>query len=83
MGTKEVSLGPEILLQIQDSIQCYKDFFSTETTVTFVCFLKGVDQGYTSLANKADKDAQKAIYEASGAIVIDNSKKPIDETKLA
>ena len=64
MGTSSVSLTPDILAQIKDSIQCYKDFFITDTIVTFACFLKGVDTGYTALADKAEKDAKKALFEA-------------------
>ena len=57
MGTEQVQLTPDILLQVKDSIECYKEVFTTVTTVTFQCFLSGVEAGFERLENKADMEA--------------------------
>lgn len=71
MGVQSVTLSPEMLIQLKDSINCYKEVFTTKTTITFYCFMKGIDEGFTKLEDMAEVEAQKELFEASGAEVVD------------
>lgn len=72
-GRSEVALTPELLSQIKDSIKCYEDNYDEVITVTFACFMKGIDQGYQKLKDKAAMEEKMAQMRNSGATIIDNS----------